>query len=100
MKSASVYTRVEPGLKEQVDLVLSELGIPMASAINLFLHQIVLQKGLPFEVKLPRRMPLDYSALSVEQFDTEIENGMVSLAAGKTTSANEVRERMRRQYGV
>jgi len=45
-------------------------------------------------------MSLDYFALSVEQFDTEIEKGMVSLAAGKTTSANEVRERMRRQYGV
>lgn len=43
-KTSGVYTRVQPELKEQVEQVLSQLGIPMASAINLFLHQIVLHK--------------------------------------------------------
>jgi addiction module RelB/DinJ family antitoxin len=97
-KSSSVYTRVEPELKEQVEQVLSKLGIPMANAINLFLHQIVLRKGIPFDVTLPQRMPLDYSALSREQFDTEIEKGFASLEAGRTVSAKEVRENMQRQY--
>ena len=97
-KSSSVYTRVEPELKEQVEQVLSKLGIPMANAINLFLHQIVLRKGIPFDVTLPQRMPLDYSALSREQFDTEIEKGFASLEAGRTVSAKDVRENMQRQY--
>ena len=97
-KSSSVYTRVEPELKEQVEQVLSQLGIPMANAINLFLHQIVLQKGIPFDVKLPQRMPLDYFALSEEQFDVEIEKGFASLSAGKIVPANQVREKMQRQY--
>ena len=97
-KSSSVYTRVEPELKEQVEQVLSRLGIPMANAISLFLHQIVLQNGIPFEVKLPQRKPLDYSMLSQEQFDAEIEKGMASLRAGKVTPANQVREKMKRLY--
>ena len=97
-KSSGVYTRVEPELKDQVEQVLSKLGIPMANAINLFLHQIVLQKGIPFEVKIPQRIPLDYSALSQEQFDAEIRKGIASLNAGKTIPAKKVREKMQRQY--
>jgi len=99
-KSSSVYTRVEPELKEQVEQVLSKLGIPMANAINLFLHQIVLQKGIPFDVKIPQRMPLDYSVLSQKQFDVEMEKGIASLNAGKTIPAEQVREKMQRQYGA
>ena len=99
-KTSVIYTRVQPELKEQVEKVLSQLGIPMASAINLFLNQIVLHKGIPFDLKLPLRMPHDYSALSQEQFDTEIEKGIVSLNAGKTVSAKQMREKMQRQYGL
>jgi len=100
-KSANVYTRVKPELKEQVEIVLSKLGIPMANAINLFLHQIVLHNGIPFDVKVPQqRRVLDYSALTKEQFDTEIEKGMASLSAGKVTSSADVRSKMQRQYGV
>ena len=99
-KSSSVYTRVEPELKEQVEEVLSKLGIPMANAINLFLHQVVLQRGIPFEVKIPNGTPLDYSALSREQFDAEIMKGMASLEAGKTSSAKQVREKMRERHNI
>ena len=97
-KTASIYTRVEPEIKAQAEQVLSKLGIPMANAINLFLHQIALQKGIPFEVKLPQKLPLDYSRLSQESFDTEIEKGVASLEAGKVVPSKTVREKMQRQY--
>ena len=51
-RTTSVYTRVEPEIKEQADKIFATLGIPMTSAINLFLRQVVLQKGIPFEVKI------------------------------------------------
>ena len=99
-KSASVYTRVEPELKEQVEQVLSQLGIPMANAINLFLHQIALQKGIPFEVKLPQNKPLNYSLLSQEQFDLELEKGLSDYNAGRVLPSKQVRENMLRKYKV
>jgi DNA-damage-inducible protein J len=99
-KSSSVYTRVEPEIKEQAEQVLSELGIPMSNAINLFLHQIVLQKGIPFDIKLPQKKLLDYSALSQEQFNIEIEKGIDSFNAGKIVPAKQVREKMKRHYGA
>ena len=99
-KSSSVYTRVEPEIKEQAEQILSKLGIPMANAINLYLNQIVLHKGIPFDVKLPQKMLIDYSMLSKEQFDAEIEKGMDSLSSGKVASAKAVRERIQGQYDI
>ena len=97
-KSSSVYTRVEPEIKEQAEQVLSKLGIPMANAINLFLRQIVLRQGIPFDIKLPQNMPPDDSTLSRERFDAEIEKGFASLSVGKTLPAEHVREKTQTQY--
>ena len=98
-KSSSVYTRVEPELKEQVEHILSRLGIPMANAINMFMHQIVLHNGIPFNVALPQNMQLDYSKLSKKEFDAEMEKGFADLKAGRTATPTQVRENMRRKYG-
>jgi addiction module RelB/DinJ family antitoxin len=97
-KSSSIYTRVEPELKEQAERILSQLGIPMANAVNLFLHQVVLRKGIPFDVSLPAHSSPDYSMLSAAQFDAEIGKGIASFEAGKVVSAAEVRRNMQRQY--
>ena len=96
-KSSSIYTRVEPELKEQVEAVLSKLGIPMANAINLFLHQVVLHEGIPFEVKLPQKKLLDFSMLSQAQFDVEIEKGIADLMAGRTIPSNQIKESIKRK---
>ena len=97
-KTSSIYTRVEPEIKEQAEQILSQLGIPVANAINLFLRQIVLRKGIPFDVSLPSNLPAHYAALPTEQFNAEIQKGFDSLEAGRTVSAEQVREKMRRQY--
>ena len=99
-KSSSIYTRVEPELKEQVEGILAQLGLPMASAIHLFLHQVVLHNGLPFSVNLPNGKPLDYSTLTQKQFDTEIEKGLRSIEEGRTLSSSTVRDKMRRNFAV
>ena len=99
-KTSSIYTRVEPEIKEQVEQILAKLGIPLANAINIYLHQIVLQKGIPFVVSLPQRFPIDYSSLSPEQFNTEIEKGFSNLKEGIVTSSKQVREKMQRQYKI
>ncbi len=47
-KSANLYTRIEPEIKEQAEKILSTLGISSSSAINMFYKQIILQRGIPF----------------------------------------------------
>ena len=48
-----IHARIEPALKNETEQMLSALGLNMTQAITLFLQQVRLQKGLPFEVKLP-----------------------------------------------
>ena len=56
-RTANVFARVEPEVKEQAEQVLDRLGIPMSNAVGMFLRQIVLQRGIPFEMKLPAVRP-------------------------------------------
>ena len=52
-KSANLYARIEPDVKEQAEGILAALGIPASNAINMFYKQIILQRGLTFELKSP-----------------------------------------------
>lgn len=52
-KTATITTRVEPELKENAEKILKQLGINTTQAINIFLKQVELKKGLPFDVQLP-----------------------------------------------
>ena len=56
-RTANVFTRVDPETKEQAESILNQLGILMSNAIGMFLKQIVMQRGIPFEMKLPASVP-------------------------------------------
>ena len=58
-RTSNVFARVEPEIKEQAEQVLEKLGIPMSNAVSMFLRQVVLQRGIPFEMKLPQETPLE-----------------------------------------
>ncbi|MBQ3590818.1 MAG: type II toxin-antitoxin system RelB/DinJ family antitoxin [Clostridia bacterium] len=99
-KSANLYARIEPDLKEQAETILAALGIPASNAITMFYKQIVLQKGLPFDVKLPANAPVDISTLDEEALNAELEKGFADLEAGRTRDAKSVFDDLRRDYGV
>jgi len=99
-RTSNIFARVEPEIKEQAELVLEQLGIPMSNAIGLFLRQVVLQRGIPFELKLPQSKPLSVGTLTEEQFNAEIEKGLADLTYGRVVSAENVAERMRQDYRI
>lgn len=49
--NSRVYSRVDPKVKDEAQEVLDRLGISMSQAISMFLHQIVIDNGLPFQPK-------------------------------------------------
>lgn len=99
-KSANLYARIEPEVKEQAEGILSALGIPASNAINMFYKQIILQRGLPFEVKMPSARPIDMSALSEEQMNAELEKGYADMKAGRTKPASKTFADMRKDYNL
>lgn len=97
-KTTSIYARVEPEIKEKAESILSQLGIPMSNAINIFLRQVVLQNGLPFEVRINQNKPVAYEDLTTEEFNHEMEKGFKNLNEGKIVSADLVADRMKQEY--
>ena len=45
-KSANLYARIEPEVKEQAEAILSALGIPASNAITMFYKQVILQRAV------------------------------------------------------
>jgi len=52
-KTATLNLRVNPEVKKNAEEILDQLGIPMATAIDMYLKQIALMRGIPFSVTLP-----------------------------------------------
>lgn len=98
-RTASVYTRVDPDTKEQAEAILNQLGIPMSNAIGMFLKQVVMQRGIPFAMKLPAA-PVSVGNLTKEQLDAELQKGMDDIAAVRVVSAEEVETEIRSMYGA
>ena len=100
VKSANLYARIEPDIKEQAESILAALGIPASNAINMFYKQIILQRGLPLDVKLPPSRPVAIGSLSREELDEEIERGYNQMLQGETEPAETVFADIHREYGI
>ena len=48
-----IYARVDTNLKEKAEEILAKLGITPSSAIQMFYRQILIKKGIPFDLTLP-----------------------------------------------
>lgn len=99
-KSANLYVRIEPDVKKQAESILSTLGIPASNAINMFYKQIILNKGLPFEVKIPASKPANTAELNEADLNAELEKGYADMRAGRTKPAREAFADIRKGYGL
>ena len=97
VKTANLYARIEPDVKEQAEKILSALGIPASNAINMFYKQIILQRGLPFSVKLPSNKPLEMNNLSKDELNAEIEKGYEDMLEGRVEPAKKVFSDLRKR---
>ena len=99
-KTSNVFARVEPEIKEKAETVLEQLGISMSNAVDMFLRQVILHNGIPFEVKIPKSEPLSYGSLTKEQFDKELHKAVDDVKEGRVYTAEEVEAEMKRDFGI
>jgi DNA-damage-inducible protein J len=74
-KDAYINVRVDEKTKSDVDEILIDLGINMSTAIDIYLKQILLKQGLPFEVKKTKKDRVDKAQELAEA---------INLTGGKT----------------
>ena len=99
-KSANLYIRVEPKVKEDAEAILSQLGIPMSNAVGVFLKQIVLHRGLPFGVVLPALKPIDVSLQTEDEFHAELEKGYEDIENGNVLPVKKAFKSLRGELGI
>jgi DNA-damage-inducible protein J len=55
-KTATIQTRINPEVKAKAQKVLDTLNISMSEAISVFLTQVTLHKGIPFDIRIPNEL--------------------------------------------
>lgn len=58
IKKARVEARIEANLKEDVSEILKKLDLSESDAIRMYYRQIAINKGIPFEIKIPNKETL------------------------------------------
>ena len=58
MKNAMIRARVSEELKAQAEAIMEAVGINPTQAITMFYKQLVLHRGLPFDVRVPNHVTL------------------------------------------
>ena len=87
-KSATLNLRVNPTLKEQAEDILRQLGIPMSTAIDMFLNQITLVGGIHFSVTLPKApAAVNADLMTPDEIHVKLQNGLAHAEAGRVQDA-------------
>jgi DNA-damage-inducible protein J len=49
----SASYRIRPDIKTEAESIIHDLGLSVSTAFELFYRQIILHRGLPFDVRIP-----------------------------------------------
>lgn len=70
MKNEVIHARISEDIKKECDSILSNIGISMSQAIDLYLRQIVLKRGIPFELnEIEKETPTEELAYIINSVD-------------------------------
>ena len=95
-KTATLNLRVNPTVKERAEAVLSKLGVPMSTAIDMYLNQISLTGGIPFAVTLPKAPDvINADLMTDEQIHEKLQKGYDDMQAGRIQDAASAFEKFR-----
>jgi addiction module RelB/DinJ family antitoxin len=98
-KNATLNIRINPDVKKSAETVLSRLGVPMATAVDMFLKQITLTGGIPFAVTLPEAPEsVNADRMSVLQLRDKLAEGLSDIEHGKVRSARESFKRFKENH--
>ena len=97
-KTATILARVEPGIKEQAEAILDQLGVPASVVINMLYKQIILTRSIPFSLSLPPG-PAARDELDAAAFDAMMARGLEEAKADQSRPLDEVFSRLRQGLG-
>lgn len=98
-KTATLNLRVNPTVKQRAEDVLTRLGIPMSTAIDMYLNQISLTGGIPFAVTLPKAPAvLNADLMTKEEIQKKLQEGYDDIQAGRVQDAVSAFQKFRESH--
>lgn len=94
-KSANVVARIEPEIKEQAESILAEMGISASLGINMFYHQIIKDRGLPFTPSTKPSRQKSLEEMTDEEFDDCMAVGLSQAQADMGSPVSEAFARLK-----
>ena len=79
--TSAINVNVPSEVKEEANAIFNSLGLNMSTAINMFLKRTIYERGIPFDVTLPKednllqyftKEELDKSAKELEYMNTHL----------------------------
>jgi len=52
-KTTTARARISPEIKSEAESIIHELGLSVSMAFELFYRQIIMNRGLPFDLRIP-----------------------------------------------
>jgi len=95
-KTANVLARVEPGIKEQAETIMAQLGVPASVVINMLYKQIIMTKSIPFPLSIPAA-PVARDEMDTAAFNAMMERGLNEAKTNDSKPASEVFSDLRRR---
>ena len=98
-KTTTLNLRVNPDVKKRAEEVLLQLGIPMATAIDIYLKQISITGGIPFAIKLPKA-PVSVNAdmMTTDEIHARLKEGYNDIEKGNVQDASVAFKRFRETH--
>ena len=97
--TATVYARIEPKLKEEVDSILKELGVTPSSLIQMLYSQIKLTKRIPFDISIPKKS-IFIEDLTKEELNYELLKGVSDIENNNVKSSVEVDKILKDKFNI
>lgn len=98
-RDSTLSLRIDSELKNEVETILKQLGIPMTTAITMYFNQIKMYNGLPFTPKIINK-PRSIYDYTNEELVNEFEKSIDEFKDGKAYTIEQVEEEFNKKYSL
>jgi len=88
MQKELLQVRVESKVKKQAHRVLSSLGMDLSTGVRIFLNQLIIKEGIPFDVLTEN----GFTKKQEEEILKEVEGVKAGYKKGKVKGCNNMKE--------
>ena len=97
--NAAIFVRIDSNVKQEAEYIMKQLGVTPSSLITMLYHNVILSRGIPFDVHLPVREPIAIGDMTDEEVMKLLQEGIDDVKHGRTISVDELNKIIKERFG-